>query len=258
MARSAEDATIQPRSGEKNGRAGKLLEVRDLRAGYGPIDVLHGITLEVRSGEIVCLIGANGAGKTSTLMCISRINAIRGGAILFQGTDITRTPPDQVVRMGLAQVPEGRRIFPRLTVLENLEMGAYLRKDHDGIARDLDAAFELFPILKERLRQLAGSLSGGEQQMCAMARGLMADPEILLLDEPSLGLSPILVERIFGIIRDLNARGRTLILVEQNAAQALKVADRAYVMETGRIVLKGAASELAEVDEVKRAYLGVL
>ncbi len=233
-----------------------LLEVRNLRAGYGPIDVLHGITLEVRPGEIVSLIGANGAGKTSTLMCISRINRLRGGSILFNGTDITETPPDQVVRLGLAQVPEGRRIFPRLTVLENLEMGAYIRNDPEGVARDLDQAFELFPVLKQRTAQLGGTLSGGEQQMLAIARALMSHPKLLMMDEPSMGIAPILVARIFEAIRELRSRGMTILLVEQNARAALRFSDRGYVLETGNVVMTDSGEALLASPKVREAYLG--
>ena len=234
-----------------------LLELRGVNSAYGRIEALHGIDLRLAEGEIVTLIGANGAGKSTVLNTICGIVRASEGEILFKGQDISSVPTSAIASLGIAQVPEGRRLFPDMTVLENLEMGAYLRVDADAIAEDLERVIEIFPILKERLRQLAGSLSGGEQQMCAMARGLMSDPEILLLDEPSLGLSPILVETIFEIIRELNSKGRTLLLVEQNARMALKVAHHAYVLETGRIRLEGPAKELAEIDEVKKAYLGV-
>jgi branched-chain amino acid transport system ATP-binding protein len=199
-----------------------LLSVENLRAGYGAIDVLHGISVDVRKGEIVSLIGANGAGKTSTLMCISRVNRLRGGRIAFNGTDITPLPAHQVVKLGLAHVPEGRRIFPRLTVRENLEMGAFLRNDRDGIAKDMEDVFTLFPVLKERLAQLGGTLSGGEQQMLAIGRALMSRPTMLMMDEPSMGIAPLLVARIFDAVRELRSRGMTILLVEQNARAALK------------------------------------
>jgi branched-chain amino acid transport system ATP-binding protein len=233
-----------------------LLELRDVHAGYGRIEVLHGVSIRVAEGEIVTLIGANGAGKSTVLNTICGLVRSTEGSIHFDGSDVTRTPPSSIASRGVIQVPEGRRLFPDMTVLENLEMGAYLRSDREGIQRDLERVFELFPILKERLKQLAGSLSGGEQQMCAIARGLMASPKIMLLDEPSLGLSPILVEQIFSIVRDLNLRGRTILLVEQNARMALKVSQHAYVLETGSVRLQGPSEELAEMDEVKEAYLG--
>jgi len=234
-----------------------LLELRGVRSAYGRVEALHGVDLKLAEGEIVTLIGANGAGKSTVLNTICGIVRASEGEILFKGRDISSVPTSSIAALGIAQVPEGRRLFPDMTVLENLEIGAYLRVDADAIAEDLERVLDIFPILKERQRQLAGSLSGGEQQMCAMARGLMADPEILLLDEPSLGLSPILVETIFEIILDLNRKGRTLLLVEQNARMALKVAHHAYVLETGLIRLEGPAKDLAEMDEVKKAYLGV-
>jgi branched-chain amino acid transport system ATP-binding protein len=234
-----------------------LLELRDLHTAYGRVEVLHGINLKVHEGEIVTLIGANGAGKSTVLNTISGIVRATAGEILFQGRDISNVPASSIAGLGLVQVPEGRMLFPDMSVLENLEMGAYLRMDKTAIQADLEKVFDLFPILAERLKQLAGSLSGGEQQMCAIARALMADPKILLMDEPSLGLSPILVEKIFEIIEDLNHRGRTIILVEQNARMALKVSQRAYVLEIGNIRLEGPSDELAQVDEVKKAYLGV-
>jgi branched-chain amino acid transport system ATP-binding protein len=233
-----------------------LLEVRDIRAGYGAIDVLHGVSLEVRTGEIVSLIGANGAGKTSTLMCISRVNRLRGGSIWFNGEDITGLAPDLVVRRGLAQVPEGRKIFPRLTVLENLEMGAYIRHDAEGIASDLDHVFELFPVLKERRSQLGGTLSGGEQQMLAIGRALMSRPTMLMMDEPSMGIAPLLVARIFEAIRELRADGMTILLVEQNARAALRLSDRGYVLETGHVVMSDSGSALLTSPRVREAYLG--
>jgi branched-chain amino acid transport system ATP-binding protein len=235
---------------------GPLLELRDLRAGYGPVDVLHGITLEVRAGEIVCLIGANGAGKSTTLMCISRINRLRGGTVRFDGADITGVRADRLVSRGLAQVPEGRRIFPRLTVLENLEMGAYARSDREGIAKDLDGVFRLFPVLKERTGQLGGTLSGGEQQMLAIGRALMGKPRLLMMDEPSMGIAPILVSRIFAAIKELRDRGMTILLVEQNARAALRLSDRGYVLETGRITLADTGAALLASPKVREAYLG--
>jgi branched-chain amino acid transport system ATP-binding protein len=233
-----------------------LLSVADLRAGYGPIDVLHGISLEVRRGEIVSLIGANGAGKSTTLMCISRINRVRGGSIRFDGRDATRSAPDELVRRGLVQVPEGRRIFPRLTVIENLELGAYTRRDYDGIARDREDVFSLFPVLRERSRQLGGTLSGGEQQMLAIGRAIMSRPRMLMMDEPSMGIAPLLVLRIFEAIRELRARGMTILLVEQNARAALKFSDRGYVIETGRVVMTDTGSALLASPRVRESYLG--
>lgn len=233
-----------------------LLSVADLRAGYGAIDVLHGISLEVRRGEIVSLIGANGAGKSTTLMCISRINRVRGGSIRFDGRDATRSAPDELVRRGLVQVPEGRRIFPRLTVLENLELGAYTRRDAEGIARDREDVFALFPVLRERSRQLGGTLSGGEQQMLAIGRALMSRPRMLMMDEPSMGIAPLLVLRIFEAIRELRARGMTILLVEQNARAALRFSDRGYVIETGRVVLTDSGAALLASPRVRESYLG--
>jgi branched-chain amino acid transport system ATP-binding protein len=233
-----------------------LLQVRDLRAGYGAIDVLHGISLEVREGEIVSLIGANGAGKTSTLMCISRVNRLRGGSVWFNGEEITDLAPDIVVRRGLAQVPEGRKIFPRLTVGENLEMGAYIRHDADGIAKDREHVFQLFPVLRERQAQLGGTLSGGEQQMLAIGRALMSRPKMLMMDEPSMGIAPLLVARIFEAIKELRAGGMTILLVEQNARAALRLSDRGYVLETGHVVMTDSGAELLKSPRVREAYLG--
>ena len=233
-----------------------LLQVRDLRAGYGAIDVLHGISLEVREGEIVSLIGANGAGKTSTLMCISRVNRLRGGSVWFNGEEITDLAPDIVVRRGLAQVPEGRKIFPRLTVLENLEMGAYLRRDKAGIAETLERVFSLFPILRDRRSQSGGTLSGGEQQMLAIGRALMSNPSVLLLDEPSMGVAPLLIARIFEAIVQLNKEGMTVLLVEQNAHMALRTASRGYIIEGGHVVLSGPSADLIGDPRVREAYLG--
>ena len=233
-----------------------MLELEDLRAGYGNIEALHGISLSVGEGEIVTLIGANGAGKTTTLMTISGCVRARTGAIRFRGRDISGLPPHEIVALGLVQSPEGRKIFPRLTVAENLEMGAFTRRDPDGIAADRNRVFELFPILGERRRQPGGTLSGGEQQMLAIARALMARPKLLLLDEPSLGLAPLVVSRIFEVIRELNREGATILLVEQNAQMALKAAHRGYVLETGTIAMADAADKLLADPRVRSAYLG--
>jgi branched-chain amino acid transport system ATP-binding protein len=233
-----------------------MLELEDLRAGYGNIEALHGISLSVGEGEIVTLIGANGAGKTTTLMTISGCVRARSGAIRFRGRDISGLPPHEIVALGLVQSPEGRKIFPRLSVAENLEMGAFTRRDPDGIAADQKRVFELFPILGERRRQPGGTLSGGEQQMLAIARALMARPKLLLLDEPSLGLAPLVVSRIFEVIRELNREGATILLVEQNAQMALKAAHRGYVLETGTIAMADAADKLLADPRVRSAYLG--
>jgi branched-chain amino acid transport system ATP-binding protein len=232
-----------------------LLEVRDLEAGYGAIHVLHKISLTVEKGEIVAMIGANGAGKTTTLMCLSGIVKATAGTVTFDGRDLVRVPPHQVVRLGMAQSPEGRKIFPRLTVLENLQMGAYTRADA-GIADDIEKNFKLFPILRERQHQAGGLLSGGQQQMLAIARALMARPKLLLLDEPSLGLAPQIVSQIFDVIRDLNQQGVSILLVEQNARMALKVARRGYVLETGRIAFTDSADVLLNDPRIRVAYLG--
>jgi branched-chain amino acid transport system ATP-binding protein len=233
-----------------------LLEVKELRAGYGVIEVLKGISLSVNQGEIVTVIGANGAGKTTTLMTISGCVRIRGGSIAFAGNDVAAVPAHEIVKRGLAQSPEGRKIFPRLTVLENLEMGAFTRDDKPGIREDIDRAFQHFPILKERQKQLGGTLSGGEQQMLAIARALMSRPKLLLLDEPSLGLAPMVVLKIFEVIRDLNKEGVSVLLVEQNARQALKLAHRGYVMETGSITATDRAEVLLNDPRIQAAYLG--
>jgi len=233
-----------------------LLKLDGVRAGYGLIEVLKGISIDVNAGEIVTVIGANGAGKTSTLMCISGVNRVRGGTITFAGRTIANRPAHEVMQMGICQSPEGRKIFPRLTVLENLEMGAFTRRDKAGIQGDIEKAYALFPILKDRQKQLGGTLSGGEQQMLAIARALMGRPKLLLLDEPSLGLAPMIVLRIFDVIRQLNKEGTTVLLVEQNARMALKLAHRGYVMETGTILMSGEASKLLEDPKVKDAYLG--
>jgi branched-chain amino acid transport system ATP-binding protein len=232
-----------------------LLQIEDLHTGYGAIEVLHGVSLEVNEGEIVTVLGANGAGKSTLLMTISGVNAAKKGGINFQNQVIANLPPHEIVSRGVVQVPEGRRIFSRLTVLENLELGAFQRRDGD-IGKDLARAFELFPILHERQKQLGGTLSGGEQQMLAIARALMARPKLLLLDEPSLGLAPVIVKKIFEIIREINSQGVTILLVEQNANMALHVAQRGYVLETGRIVLQDTAKNLMNNEQVKKSYLG--
>jgi len=234
-----------------------LLEVEDLNVYYGAIHALQGISFSVGQGEIVTLIGANGAGKSTTLRTISGLLRPRRGSVRFRGNDITMTPAEQVVRLGVGHVPEGRRIFAPLTVRENLEMGAFTRSNPDEIAQSLTRVFASFPRLKERINQLGGTLSGGEQQMLATARGLMSRPPLLLLDEPSMGLSPIMVQEIFRIIQEINSQGTSILLVEQNALMALQVAHRAYVLETGRIVLQGTAKELRESSRVKEAYLGL-
>jgi branched-chain amino acid transport system ATP-binding protein len=233
-----------------------LLKVDRLRTSYGRIEALKGISLDVHDGEIVTLIGSNGAGKTTTLRTINGIIAPRGGSIHFAGEDITHHPAHEIVKRGIAQSPEGRRLFPRMTVRENLELGAYQRTDEDGIAEDMERSYNLFPRLKEREGQKAGTLSGGEQQMCAIGRALMARPRLLLLDEPSMGLAPILVDRIFEIIVEINRQGTTVLVVEQNASIALSVANRGYVLETGLIKLSDNADALRENDEVRKLYLG--
>jgi len=233
-----------------------LLEVENLHVAYGAIKALHGISFHVDEGEIVTLIGANGAGKTTTLKTISGLLRPIEGDIRFDGRSIVRVPAERIVRMGISQVPEGRQIFSTLTVQENLEMGAYTRRDKEEIRESMERVFASFPRLKERLNQLGGTLSGGEQQMLAMGRGLMSRPRLLLLDEPSMGLAPILVEEIFEIIKEINAQGTSILLVEQNAAMALSVAHRGYVLETGEIVLEGSARELLENPQVRAAYLG--
>jgi branched-chain amino acid transport system ATP-binding protein len=233
-----------------------LLEVENLSAGYGAIDVLCGISLAVNEGEIVALVGANGAGKTTTLLCIAGALRPRAGQVSFNAQSITAEPPHRLVARGLCLSPEGRQVFPRLTVLENLEMGAYTRSDRSAVNHDLAHCYELFPILKDRASQAAGTLSGGEQQMLAIARALLARPKLLLLDEPSLGLAPLVAAKIFGTLRRLNGEGVSILLVEQNARMALRLAHRAYVLETGRITISGAAAELAEDARLQAAYLG--
>jgi branched-chain amino acid transport system ATP-binding protein len=233
-----------------------VLELHGLRAAYGPVEALRGVDLEVHAGELVCLLGANGAGKSSTLRAISGLVRPTGGRIVFDGRTITGLEPAAILTAGIAHCPEGRRVFPYLTVQENLVMGAFVRRDRDGIAADLERVCAHFPILGERRRQAAGTLSGGEQQMLAIGRALMARPRLILFDEPSLGLAPTVVETTFGIIADIRRQGTTVLMVEQNAFLALQMADRGYVMETGRIVLSGAARELMTNDHVRRAYLG--
>jgi len=233
-----------------------MLHVENLSVNYGAIKALKKITCEVHQGEIVALIGANGAGKTTILNSISGILPINDGKIIFAGKEITKTAPHEIVKMGICQVPEGRRVFANMSVLENLEMGGYSLSDKNAVAAGIERAFTLFPRLKERSKQLAKTLSGGEQQMLAMGRALMSSPKLLLLDEPSMGLAPMLVEKIFEIIVDINTSGTTILLVEQNANMALSIAHRAYVLETGEVVLSGPAKELAEDPEVRKAYLG--
>ena len=235
-----------------------MLRVEDINVYYGAIHAIKGISLDVPDGEIVALIGSNGAGKSTTLRTISGLMRPKKGRIMYDGEDITGVPAHKIVGKGLCQVPEGRHVFANMTVLENLELGAYLRNDKDGIAKDMEAVFEKFPRLLERKNQIAGTLSGGEQQMLAMARALMSRPKLLLLDEPSMGLAPLLVKEIFNIIKEINASGTTVLLVEQNANMALSIADKAYVLETGRITLSGTAAELASSEEVRKAYLGPL
>ena len=233
-----------------------MLKVENLNVFYGAIHALHDISFQVNAGEIVTLIGANGAGKTTTLHTISGLIRQKSGTITFKGKNLAAVHPHKLVGMGLSQVPEGRRVFAQMSVLENLEIGAYTRKNPAEMKRDLEMVFGHFPRLKERVKQLAGTLSGGEQQMLAMGRALMSHPELLMLDEPSMGLSPILVQEIFSIIQDVNRAGTTILLVEQNARKALQIADRAYVLETGSITLSGTGAELAKSDEVRKAYLG--
>ncbi|MFC2768893.1 MAG: ABC transporter ATP-binding protein [Mitsuokella sp.] len=233
-----------------------MLQIDHIDVFYGAIHALKGVSLEVQTGEIVTLIGANGAGKSTTLRTISGLLAPKAGTITFLGADITGKKAHEIVKDGISQVPEGRRVFAEMTVLENLELGAFTRTDKAGVASDLEMVFARFPRLKERRAQLAGTLSGGEQQMLAMGRALMSRPKLLLLDEPSMGLAPLLIREIFDIIADINKEGTTVLLVEQNANMALSIASRAYVLETGRITLSGAAKELAASEDVRKAYLG--
>lgn len=233
-----------------------LLEVNNLEVYYGVICALKGISFEVNEGEIVSLIGANGAGKTTMMQSVVGMIPKKSGSVIFDGHDISKTPCHKVVQLGMTQVPEGRRIFQELTVYENLMMGAYTIRDQQKFKADLESIFERFPRLAERRNQIAGTLSGGEQQMLAMSRALMSHPKLLMLDEPSMGLAPILVDQIFEIIKELNASGTTILLVEQNASKALQIADRAYVLETGSVTLSGTGAELAQSDEVRKAYLG--
>lgn len=235
---------------------GTMLTINDINVFYGAIHAIKGVSLEVNEGEIVTLIGANGAGKSTILRTISGLLKPKTGSIQFVGQEIAGMPAHEIVKTGISQVPEGRRIFAEMSVLENLELGAFTRKDNDGIKADMELVFERFPRLKERIGQLAGTLSGGEQQMLAMGRALMSRPRLLLLDEPSMGLAPLLIKEIFTIIQDINKTGTTVLLVEQNANMALSIAHRAYVLETGRITLSGDAKELAASDEVRKAYLG--
>lgn len=233
-----------------------MLTIKNLNVYYGAIHAVKDLNMEVGDGEIVTLIGSNGAGKSTTLHTISGLIKPKTGSILYKGNEIVGIPAHKLVGQGLVQVPEGRHVFAEMTVMENLDMGAYLRKDKEGIARDKEKVFEKFPRLKERISQTAGTLSGGEQQMLAMGRALMSRPQLLLLDEPSMGLAPLLVREIFSIIKEINSEGTTVLLVEQNANMALSIADRAYVLETGRVVLSGTAAELAASEAVQKAYLG--
>ena len=233
-----------------------MLKIENLQVAYGGIQALRGISLEVPDGKIVTLIGANGAGKSTTLRTISGLVKAKGGSIRYNDTELVGKPITSIIETGIIHVPEGRRVFPDMTVLENLKIGAYLRKDKEEIEKDIEWVYELFPRLKERNWQLAGTLSGGEQQMLAVGRGLMARPKVLMMDEPSLGLAPIIVQGIFDIIREINRQGVTILLIEQNANMALKIADYAYVMETGRITMTGTGAELLENEAVKEAYLG--
>ena len=233
-----------------------MLEVKDIEVYYGMIQALKGVSFEVNQGEVIALIGANGAGKTTTLHTLTGLLPAKHGSIIFEGVDITKVPAHKIVQMGIAHVPEGRRVFSQLSVYENLKMGAYTRKDKKEIEDNLEKVYQRFPRLKERKNQRAGTLSGGEQQMLAMGRALMSNPKMIVMDEPSMGLSPIFVNEIFDIIEKVSASGTTVLLVEQNAKKALSIADRAYVLETGKIVLSGNAKELMNDDSIKKAYLG--
>ncbi len=233
-----------------------MLEIKDIEVFYGVIQAIKGISFEVNEGEVIALIGANGAGKTTILHTITGLLSPKKGSVIFEGKDITKVPAHKIVSLGMAHVPEGRRVFAELSVYQNLKMGAYTRKDKAEIAQTLEMVYKRFPRLEERKNQLAGTLSGGEQQMLAMGRALMSHPKIIVMDEPSMGLSPILVNEIFDIIQEVSASGTTVLLVEQNAKKALSIADRAYVLETGKIVLDGDAKELMNDDSIKKAYLG--
>lgn len=233
-----------------------LLEVEDLRVAYGKIEAVKGISFKVDAGQVVTLIGTNGAGKTTTLRTLSGLLKPSGGSIRFEGKDLSKVPAHKVVSLGLAHSPEGRHIFPRMSIEDNLRLGAYLRDDKAGIAKDIQRAYDLFPILGERRRQAAGTLSGGEQQMLAMGRALMSQPKLLMLDEPSMGLSPIMMQKIMATITELKAQGTTILLVEQNAQAALSLADQGYVMEVGKITLTGSGQELLHDESVRKAYLG--
>ena len=233
-----------------------MLEINDIEVFYGMIQAIKGVSFEVNEGEVIALIGANGAGKTTILHTITGLLSPKKGSVMFEGQDITKAPAHKIVSLGIAHVPEGRRVFAELTVFENLKMGAYTRKDKNEIAQTLEMVYKRFPRLEERKNQLAGTLSGGEQQMLAMGRALMSHPKIIVMDEPSMGLSPILVNQIFDIIEEVSQSGTTVLLVEQNAKKALSIADRAYVLETGKIVLDGDAKELLNDDSIKKAYLG--
>ncbi len=233
-----------------------MLEIKDLEVYYGIIQAIKGVSFEVNEGEVIALIGANGAGKTTILHTITGLLEAKKGSVTFDGKEITKTPAHKIVSMGMAHVPEGRRVFANLSVLQNLKMGAYTLKDKDEIARNLETVYRRFPRLEERQNQLAGTLSGGEQQMLAMGRALMSQPRIILMDEPSMGLSPIFVNEIFDIIKEVSAGGTTVLLVEQNAKKALSISNRAYVLETGKIVLEGKANDLLNNDSIKKAYLG--
>lgn len=233
-----------------------MLKLDNINVYYGAIHAIKDISIEVKEGEIVTLIGANGAGKSTTLRTISALLKPKSGSIVFEGKDITALDAPDIVKLGISQVPEGRRVFANMSVMENLELGAFIRKDKDGVAADLHSVFERFPRLLERKEQLAGTLSGGEQQMLAMGRALMSRPRLLLLDEPSMGLAPLLVKEIFSIIKEINQTGTTVLLVEQNANMALSIANKAYVLETGRITIAGDAKELAASEDIRKAYLG--
>lgn len=233
-----------------------MLEIKDLQVYYGMINAIKGVSFDVNAGEVIALIGANGAGKTTILHTITGLVTPKSGSIVFEGHDLLKTPAHNIIKLGMAHVPEGRRIFQQLTVYENLKLGAYIMKDKKQVEKNLEYVYSHFPRLKERKNQVAGTLSGGEQQMLAMGRALMSNPKILLLDEPSMGLSPLLVNEIFGIIKEVSADGTTVFLVEQNAKKALSIADRAYVLETGKISLSGKASDLINDENVKKAYLG--